>query len=56
MTDATNTQDRDGVSESSNMHTARPTYYEERIDCSASCCWGCKEDQVEAKVAGGKVC
>lgn len=28
----------------------------ERIDCRASCCWGCKDDHVEAKVAGGKVC
>lgn len=28
----------------------------ERIDCKASCCCGCKDDQVEAKVAGGKVC
>lgn len=28
----------------------------ERIDCKASCCWGCKEDQVEAKVEGGRFC
>jgi len=26
------------------------------MDCSASCCWGCKDDQVDARVEGGKVC
>lgn len=30
--------------------------YVERIDCNASCCCGCKDDQVEASVEGGKVC
>lgn len=30
--------------------------YEERMDCNASCCCGCKDDQVEARVEGGKVC
>lgn len=30
--------------------------YEERIDCNASCWCGCKDDHVEARVEGGKVC
>lgn len=31
-------------------------HYDGRIDCNASCCWGCKDDHVEARVDGGSVC
>lgn len=31
-------------------------HYWERIDCNASCCWGPKDDQVDARVDGGNVC
>ena len=30
--------------------------YDERMDCSASCCWGCNDDQVDSRADGGKVC
>lgn len=33
-----------------------PQHYDDRMDCRAICCWGCKEDHVEARVAGGNVC
>lgn len=35
---------------------ALSTPYDDRIVCKASCCWGCKEDHVEARVDGGSVC
>jgi hypothetical protein len=38
------------------LQTANYANYEERMDCKASCCCGCKDDQVEARVAGGNVC
>lgn len=31
------------------------THYDERMDCSARCCCGCNDDQVDSKVAGGSV-
>lgn len=30
--------------------------YDDKMDCRASCCWGCRVDHVEANVAGGSVC
>lgn len=44
------------ILEKSNLSTSFCRIYEERIDCKASCCWGCKDDHVEAKADGGKVC
>lgn len=33
-----------------------PQIYDYRIDFSANFCWGCKDDHVASRVAGGSVC
>lgn len=38
------------------LYQLRGEHYDERIDCKASCCWGCKDDHVEARADGGSVC
>lgn len=52
----TPTANTDAMGEMMNCNQQSYANYEERMDCKAICCCGCKDDQVEARVAGGNVC